>query len=206
MSGAFAPAPEPSGPDSRLALVAIGASAGGVAALGEILPALPPGFPLPVVVVVHVPPDRESLLATLFAKRCRLPVVEAEDKIRLEPGHVYFSPPDYHLMIEDDLTCSLSIDEPVNYSRPSIDVLLESAASSLGNAVVAIILTGTSSDGAQGLRAVREAGGIGWVQAPQTAQSALMPQRAIDIGGADAVLTLPQIAERLVRFAQEVPS
>lgn len=192
--------------DARPVLVAIGASAGGIAALGEILPPLPPGFPLPIVVVLHVPPARESLLADLFAQRCRLPVLEAEDKTRLEGGHVYFSPPDYHLMIEEDLTCSLSVDEPVNYSRPSIDVLLESAASSIGDGVVAIILTGTSADGAQGLKAVRRAGGIAWVQAPDTAQSALMPQRAIDIAGADAVLTLPQIAERLARFAQEVAS
>jgi two-component system chemotaxis response regulator CheB len=187
----------------RPALVAIGASAGGVAALGEILPALPPEFPLPIIVVVHVPPARHSLLPDLFGKRCRLPVLEAEDKLPLEPGHVYFSPPNYHLMIEEDLTCSLSVDEPVNYSRPSIDVLLQSAAASIGDGVVAIILTGTSADGAQGLRAVREAGGIGWVQAPETAQSGLMPQRAIEVGGADAVLTLPQIAERLARFALE---
>jgi two-component system chemotaxis response regulator CheB len=187
-------------------LVAIGASAGGVAALGEILPALPLDFPLPIVVVMHVPPGRESLLAELFAKRCLMPVLEAADKTRLERGHVYFSPPDYHLMIEEDLTCSLSVDEPVNYSRPSVDVLLESAASSLGDGVVAIILTGTSADGAKGLKAVRDAGGLGWVQAPETAQSAVMPQRAIDVGGADAVLTLPQIAERLMRLAQEVSS
>lgn len=188
----------------RLELVAIGASAGGVAALGEILPALPPEFPLPVVVVVHVPPSRQSLLSDLFAKRCRLPVVEAEDKTRLAAGQVYFSPADYHLMIEDDLTCSLSVDEPVNYSRPSIDVLLESAASSIGDGVLAIILTGTSADGARGLKAVRQAGGIGWVQAPETAQADMMPRQAIEVAGADAVLTLAQIAERLAALAGEV--
>ncbi len=206
MNGSGADGPDAGSPEARLSLVAIGASAGGVAALGEILPALPPDFPLPVVVVVHVPPSRHSLLAELFDKRCRLPVLEAEDKTRLEPGHVYFSPPDYHLMIEEDLSCSLSVDEPVNFSRPSIDVLLESAASSIGDGVLAIILTGTSADGAQGLKAVREADGIGWVQSPETAHSALMPQRAIEVGGADAVLTLPQIAERLVRLKQEVRS
>jgi two-component system chemotaxis response regulator CheB len=103
-------------------------------------------------------------------------------------------------MVEDDLTCSLSVDPPVNYSRPSIDVLLESAAASLGDGVVAIILTGTSADGAQGLKAVRRAGGTGWVQAPETAQAPPMPQRAIEIGGADAILTLPQIARNLSRL------
>ncbi|NLD53511.1 MAG: chemotaxis protein CheB [Burkholderiaceae bacterium] len=204
MSG-LATATEGSASQRKASLVAIGASAGGVAALSEILPALPADFPLPVVVVVHVPPARESLLADLFGKRCRLSVVEAEDKTRLDSGRIYFSPPDYHLMIEEDLTCSLSVDEPVNFSRPSIDVLLESAASSLGDGVIAIILTGTSADGARGLRAVRAAGGIGWVQAPETAQSALMPQRAIEVGGADAVLSLPQIAQRLARFAREMP-
>ena len=187
-------------PPGRLRLVAIGASAGGVAALGEILPALVPDFCLPIVIVMHLPPSRQSLLADLFSRKCRLPVQEAFDKAPVEPGHVYFSPPDYHLMIETGFTFALSIDAPVNYSRPSIDVLLESAAASIGEGVLAIILTGTNADGARGMKAVRDAGGIGWVQLPDSAQASMMPRSAIEVGGADAILTLPGIALGLSRL------
>jgi two-component system chemotaxis response regulator CheB len=181
-------------------LVVVGASAGGVAALNEILPSLPQGFTLPVVVVVHLPSSRQSLMADLFDRKCPLPVLEAYDKAPIESGRIYFSPPDYHLMIERDFTFALSVDEAVNYSRPSIDVLLESAAASVGEGVLAIILTGTSADGARGLKAVREAGGVGWVQSPDTAQAPTMPRSAIEVGGADAILTLAQIAGNLTRL------
>jgi two-component system chemotaxis response regulator CheB len=184
---------------SSLRLAVIGASSGGVAALGEILPLLPGRFTLPVVIVVHQPASHRSLLPELFARKCSLPVLEAYDKAPVSPGHIYFSPPDYHLMIEKDLTFVLSLDEPVNFSRPSIDVLLESAAHSMGSSVLAVILTGTNSDGARGLRAVRRAGGIGWVQSPETAQAPTMPRSAIDLAGADAVLTLAGIADNLIR-------
>jgi len=181
-------------------LIAIGGSAGGVAALGSILPALPADFGLPVVVVLHQPPARNSLLADLFGRKCRLPVVEAFDKAPVEPGRIYFSPPDYHLMIENDLTFCLSVDGPVNFSRPSIDVLLESAAASIGENVLAIILTGTNADGARGMKAVRAAGGLGWVQSPDGAQSPTMPRAAIELGGADAILGLEEIAQALCRL------
>jgi two-component system chemotaxis response regulator CheB len=183
-----------------LRLVALGASAGGVAALGEILPALPAEFPLPVVVLLHQPAARSSLLTELFSRKCKLAVTEAYDKGTPEPGYIYFSPPDYHLMIERDFTFVLSVDPPVNFSRPSIDVLLESAAASVGESVLAIILTGTNTDGARGLKAVRDAGGLGWVQAPQEAQSPIMPRSAIELAGADAILSLAEIAEQLSRL------
>ena len=198
MSARPGPSPFPGG--SHPTLVVIGASAGGVAALGEILPALPQGFTLPVVVVVHLPSSRQSLMADLFDRKCALPVAEAYDKAPIDPGRIYFSPPDYHLMIESDFTFALSVDEAVNHSRPSIDVLLESAAASLGEGVLAIILTGTNNDGARGLKAVRAAGGIGWVQSPDTAQAPMMPRSAIEAGGADAILTLAQIAGNLARL------
>jgi two-component system chemotaxis response regulator CheB len=188
-----------------LRLVVIGASAGGVAALGDILPCLPAGFCLPVVVVLHQPASRSSLLAQLFAGKCRLPVSEAFDKAPVVPGHVYFSPPDYHLMIERDFTFGLSVDQPVNFSRPSIDVLLESAAASVREGLLAIILTGTNADGARGMKAVREAGGVGWVQSPESAQAAAMPRAAIEFAGADAVLTLDAIVARLSRLTAVAP-
>jgi two-component system, chemotaxis family, protein-glutamate methylesterase/glutaminase len=181
-------------------LVVIGGSAGGVAALGTLLPALPADFGLPVVVILHLPPSRNSLLANLFGPKCRLPVIEAYDKAPLEPGHIYFSPPDYHLMIERDFTFGLSVDGPVNFSRPSIDVLLESAATSIGEDVLAIILTGTNADGARGMKAVRDAGGIGWVQDPEDAQSPTMPRAALQVGGADAILQLEEMAQALGRL------
>jgi two-component system chemotaxis response regulator CheB len=184
----------------NIRLVVIGGSAGGVAALGTLLPALPADFGLPVVVVLHLPPSRSSLLANLFGPKCRLPVIEAYDKAPLEPGHIYFSPPDYHLMIERDLTFGLSVDGPVNFSRPSIDVLLESAATSIGEGVLAVILTGTNADGARGMKAVRDAGGVGWVQDPESAQSPTMPRSALHFGGADAVLQLDEMAQALCRL------
>jgi two-component system, chemotaxis family, protein-glutamate methylesterase/glutaminase len=182
-------------------LVVIGGSAGGVAALGRILPSLPDDFNLPVVVVLHQPPSRNSLLADLFGRKCRLPVLEAYDKAPVEPGHIFFSPPDYHLMIERDFTFGLSVDGPVNFSRPSIDVLLESAAESVGEGVLAIILTGTNADGARGMKAVRAAGGIGWVQSPDGAHSPAMPRSALECGGADAILELDEMAKALCRLA-----
>ena len=184
----------------NIRLVVIGGSAGGVAALGTLLPALPADFGLPVVVILHLPPSRSSLLANLFSPKCRLPVIEAYDKAPLEPGHIYFSPPDYHLMIERDLTFGLSVDGPVNFSRPSIDVLLESAASSIGEGVLAVILTGTNADGARGMKAVRDAGGVGWVQDPESAQSPTMPRAALHLGGADAILQLDEMAQALCRL------
>lgn len=180
-----------------LRLVVIGASAGGVPALGEILPRLPLDFAPAVVVILHQPASRQSLLADLFARKCRLPVREAYDKAAVEPGHVYFAPPDYHLLIEQDLSFVLSIDAPVHFSRPSIDVLLQSAAASVGDRLLAIILTGNNADGAAGLKAVRESGGLGWVQRPDSALAPAMPKAAIGHAGADAILTLAEMADQL---------
>ena len=132
--------------------IVIGASAGALEALSAILPALPEGFRLPVIVVVHVPPDKRSVLAELFQAKCRVSVREAEDKEPIVGGTVYFAPPDYHLLVEADEHLSLSSDEPVLFSRPSIDVLFESAADAYGPALIAIILTGANQDGAEGMR------------------------------------------------------
>src|SRR6201991_418522 len=137
--------------------VVIGASAGALEALSVILPALPATFRLPVFIVVHMPPNRQSVLAELFQRKCRLRVREAEDKERISGGTVYFAPPDYHLLVEMDKHLSLSSDEPVLYSRPSIDVLFESAADAYGPGLIAIVLTGANQAGAKGLRTVYEA-------------------------------------------------
>lgn len=174
--------------------VAIGASAGGVQALLAILPGLPADYPLPVLVVVHVPPDRSNSLVPLFQARCRLEVKEAEDKEPARPGVVYFAPSDYHLLVEADGCLSLSSDELVNHSRPAIDVLLESAADAYGPALAAVMLTGANDDGAAGLKAVAQAGGLAVVEEPATAFAATMPAAALRAAPDARVLSLPAIA------------
>ena len=177
--------------------IVIGTSAGGVDALSQLLPALPAELRLSVFIVLHLPRERPSLLVEIFSDRCALPVREAEDKEPPAPGTVYFAPPDYHLLVEPGPQLALSIDEPVNFSRPSIDVLFESAAEIYGPTLLGIILTGASDDGARGLEAVHLAGGVTVVQQPQTAQVPLMTESALRRSPVDLVLPLEQIADLL---------
>jgi two-component system, chemotaxis family, protein-glutamate methylesterase/glutaminase len=158
--------------------VVIGASAGALEALSVILPALPAEFRLPLMIVVHMPPDRRSVLAELFQAKCRIAVREAEDKEPINGGTVYFAPPDYHLLVEADKHLSLSSDEPILYSRPSIDVLFESAADAYGPALIAIVLSGANQDGAAGIKAVADAGGTAIVQSLEGAFATAMPEAA----------------------------
>jgi len=185
----------------RIEAVVIGASAGAIEALSAILPKLPRNYPVPVMVVVHLPPDRQSIIANLFAVKSAIAVREAEDKEPLNAGTVYFAPPDYHLLVEHDHRLSLSSEEPVHYSRPAVDVLLETAADAFGPGLVAVILSGANSDGANGLRAVCNAGGVGLVQRPDLAQAAIMPQSALDACPTAEALTLQEIAARLLEVA-----
>ena len=175
-------------------LVAIGASAGGVEAVGKVLAGLRPDFPAAVAVVLHVPPDRPSLLADLFAERCALDVKEADDKEPIVSGTVYIAPPNYHLLVEPDASFSLSVEDAVLYSRPSIDLLFETAAYAYGERMVGVVMTGASSDGAAGLKRVRAQGGRAWVQNPMTARSATMPRAALETAGADRILDLDDLA------------
>lgn len=177
--------------------IVIGASAGGVQALSKILPALPADWPLPVMVVVHIPPRRDNALVDLFARKCRLVVKEAEDKEPLVPGTIYFAPPDYHLLVETEATLALSSDEVVNHSRPAVDVLFQSAADAFGAGLVGIVLTGANQDGARGLRAVCEAGGIGFVQDPATAEVATMPEAALAACPGARAMTLREMQTAL---------
>lgn len=177
--------------------VVIGASAGALEALSVILPAVPASFRLPILVVVHIPPDKTSVLAELFAAKCGLKVVEAEDKLPLEAGTVYFAPPDYHLLVETGGSLALSSDEAVLFSRPSIDVLFETAADAYGPGLIGIILTGANEDGAWGLKAVYDAGGVAIVQDPKTAFQDAMPRAAIDALPSAHILSLVSIATYL---------
>ena len=163
----------------RIEMVVIGGSAGGGDALVGLVPALPAGFGPAVTCILHVPPDRDSRLAELFAMRAALPVREAQDKEPIQPGTVYFAGSGYHLSIEQDRSFSLSCEPPVQFARPAIDILMESAADVYGPALAGILLTGANYDGADGMCRIRERGGLTIVQDPEEAQASTMPEEAI---------------------------
>jgi len=181
----------------RIEAIVIGASAGGVEALGLILPSLPAKFRPAVLIVLHLPRERPSLLVDIYEKRCALPVREADDKEPIEPGTIYFAPPDYHMLVERNRQIALSTEEPVHFSRPSVDVLFESAADAFGSRLLGVILTGANEDGAAGLHAIHRAGGVTVVQQPDSAKVPLMVVSALQRNPADFVLSLPEIAELL---------
>lgn len=166
-------------PGAPLRAIVIGGSAGALGVVRVILAAIEERAALPLVVVLHVREGRQSMLAEVLASGAALPVVEPEDKQALEAGTVYIAPPGYHLLIEDERSLALSIDAPEHYSRPSIDVLFESAAAVFGPALLAVLLSGASADGAQGLAAVARAGGLTLVQDPATSQHVTMPAAAL---------------------------
>ena len=173
--------------------VTIGVSAGGMRALSALLPKLPEKPTYAVIIVQHVREGSDSYLADHLGQICAIRVKEADEKESIQPGTVYMAPSGYHLLVEEDKTFSLSADPPVNYARPSIDVLFESAAGVFEDRLVGIVLTGASSDGAKGLALIKAAGGITVVQDPATAESPVMPLEAIQASKADRILTLPEI-------------
>ena len=192
-------------PARRVDAVVIGASAGAVEALGQLLPLLPPTLHVPVVVVVHVPASRASLLAELFAPKCALAVREAQDKLPLGEGTIWFAPAGYHLLIERELTFALSLDPPVNFSRPSIDVLFESASDAFKERLLALVLTGANQDGALGAQVIHDAGGLVGVQDPSTAIVSTMPQVAIERSQPDFVGSLTELLGFVCTHALEQP-
>lgn len=187
--------------ERRYEAVVIGASAGSVDALSRILPSLPADYPLPIMIVVHVPPHKESVLAELLASKCQLKVCNAEDKEPLKGGNVYFAPADYHMLVEHEECLSLSNEEEVLFSRPSIDVLFQSAADVYGPALIGVILTGANNDGAEGLSIICKGGGYGIVQNPQKAYAAIMPEAAIKACPEARILDLEDISATLLELA-----
>jgi two-component system chemotaxis response regulator CheB len=183
--------------DITIEAVVIGASAGALEALSIVLPALPANYEPAVLVVVHVPSNKQSVFVDLFRQKCPVEVREAEDKEPIEGGTIYFAPPGYHLLVERDKTLSLSADEPVLYSRPSIDVLFESAADAYGSALISIVLTGASQDGANGIKAVTNAGGIAIIQRPDEAFAPTMPEAASAACPSAHLMPLEEIATYL---------
>ena len=174
----------------RAKAVAIGASAGGIDALFTLLDGLQPPVAAPILVVLHLPENHESQLVPVFRTRVGLPVREAEPHAPVEAGTLYFAPPGYHLLVEADHSFSLSCDPPVLFSRPSIDLLLESSAEAYGEGLAGMILTGANEDGARGLAAVKACGGLTAVQDPAEAAHAVMPEAAIRLAEPDFVLPL----------------
>jgi len=178
-------------------LVAIGTSWGGLAAIERVLEPLPAGFAAAVVIVQHRQRGNDGRLAELLAARCALEVAEAEDKQALDPGLVLLGPPDYHLLVEPGAT-ALSVDERVHFSRPSIDVLLHSAADAYGDRAAAVVLTGANADGASGLARIVARGGTAIVQDPATAERHEMPAAALAATPTAHVVALDQIGRLLV--------
>lgn len=178
-------------------VVVIGASLGGVEALAVLLAELPPELP-PIAITLHRSAESGGELRSLVATNCSLPVFEPDDKTALKSGTVYLAPADYHLQVEVG-TVALSCDPPVRFARPSIDVLLQSAADAYPGAVLAVLLTCASTDGVEGAGAVRRSGGTVLVQDPTTARAPVLPQAVIDAGHASHVGTLDELATRLVR-------
>lgn len=180
--------------------VVIGVSAGGLRALGTILPSLHDKFPLPVIIVQHQHEMSDNYLIRSLNEQCRLNVVEAQEKDKIMPGTAYIAPPSYHLMVERDRTFSLCADEPVSYARPSIDVLFETAADVYRDKLIGIILTGANSDGSQGLNKIKEMGGLAIVQDPAGAEVEAMPRAAIKATEVDHILPLERIGAFLNEF------
>lgn len=179
-------------------LIVIGVSYGGLKALSTLIPIFPKDFKIPIVIVQHQNNTKKELLHTILNDISKLEVIEAMQNEKIEKGFVYIAPGGYHLLIEKEKLFSLSMDAPINYSIPSIDVLFESAADVYQDSLIGIILTGANNDGSRGLKAIRQNGGLGIIQKPSSAQVSTMPQSALDFAGADYVLCLKEIANLIV--------
>lgn len=181
--------------------IVIGSSAGGLMALKTIFGLLKKDLSVPIIIVQHTAPNAGDYMARHLDSISSLRVKEAEEREKLLPGTAYIAPPDYHLLVESDETLSLSLDQRVNYSRPSIDVLFESASDVFTSDLIGIVLTGANHDGSKGLKKLKDVGGLAIVQDPKSAEVPTMPQCAIAaVGTPDYVLPLEGIAELLNRI------
>jgi two-component system chemotaxis response regulator CheB len=183
-------------------IVAIASSAGGLKALSEVLAALPGEFPVPIVVVHHLDPRHRSLMASILSRRTRMSVKEAEDRESLRGGTVYIAPPNRHLLVNPDGTLSLANTELVHFVRPSADLLFESVAGSYKERAIAVVLTGTGSDGAMGVRAVNKVGGTVLAQDEASSEFYGMPSAAAQTGCVDFILSLAEIPAALITLVR----
>jgi len=188
---------------SAFDIVAVATSAGGLHALTNILTTLPADFPVPVVVVQHLDPRHRSLMAEILGRVTALTIRQAQEGDRLAPGTVYIAPPDRHLLVNPDRTLSLSQSELVHFLRPSADLLFESVAASHRERAIAVILTGTGSDGTMGVQAIKKMGGTVIVQDPESAEFSGMPAAAIHTGLADMIVPLKDMAGTLSKLVSK---
>ncbi len=171
----------------------VGVSAGGFRALSGVLPYFDRKLPVPVFIVQHMSPHSDTYLVEHLQSICQVEVKVAEDKETPKPGVVYLAPPDYHLLIEMDYSLALSQEDRVNYSRPSIDVLFESAAEVYADTLIGVIMTGANTDGTKGLTEIKRCGGLTVVQAPETAEVEIMPESAIESVEVDYIVPLDKL-------------
>jgi len=180
--------------------VVVGSSAGGIRALENLLSPLPNDFPLPIIVVQHLHPESESYLPKILATHCALPVKQAEEREIIQAGRVYIAPPNYHLLIEEDHSFSLSLEPPVRYARPSVDVMFETAVYAYRDKLIGIILTGANDDGSYGVKKLKQMGGYVIVQDPKTAEAEAMPKSAIAAAKVDKILPIEQVGVYLLQL------
>lgn len=184
-------------------LIVIGASFGGMEAIKKVLTGLPEKFTVPIAVVLHIGNNNISTYLSILNNISHYNIKEAEEKELVKEQTVYFAPPNYHLLLEEDFTFSLSTDEKINFSRPAIDVLFETAAWTFKNQLAGILLTGSNHDGAAGLKTIQESHGITIVENPETAHARTMPQTALKIFTPDFILNLEDISKKLIEIGSE---
>lgn len=180
--------------------IVMGVSSGGMNAMKIMFALLPGDFTMPIIVVQHLSSRSDSQWIKLLNDKCALRIKEADEKEKISPGIIYIAPPNYHLLIEKNKTFSLSIDGRVNYARPSIDVLFESAAEAYTSKLIGVVLTGSNNDGTKGIKQIKELGGMAIIQDPATAESAFMPESAMEAIEPDYILPLEEIVELLVKM------
>jgi len=180
--------------------IVIGVSSGGLNVMKIMFSLLPKDFNIPIIIVQHISPRSENQWIQLLNNKSDLEIKEADEKEKIEKGKVYIAPPNYHLLIEKNKTFSLTIDERVNFARPSIDVLFETAAEAYQNKLIGVVLTGSNNDGTKGIKQIQDCGGLTIVQHPDTAESSCMPASAIAAIKPDYILPLDGIIKLLIEI------
>jgi len=184
-------------PGKRYEAIVIGVSSGGMEAMKFLFSALPREFSIPIIVVQHMSPHSDSQWISVVKKNFPLEFKEADEKEKILPGHIYIAPPNYHLLVEADRSFSLSVEPKVNYARPAIDVLFQTASMVYKEKLIGIVLTGSNHDGAEGLKQIKVCGGLCIVQDPATAASSYMPQAALEAAQPQYVLSLKKVIDLL---------
>ncbi len=183
--------------------IVIGVSSGGMNVMKIMFSLLPKEFSIPIIIVQHMSAHSDGEWIKILNDKSGLNMKEADEKEKIGKGNVYIAPPNYHLLIERDKTFSLTIDERVNFARPSIDVLFESAAEAYKNKLIGIVLTGSNNDGTKGIKRIQECGGLTIIQNPETAESAYMPRSAISVIQPDYILSLQEIIKLLIKLDKQ---